>query len=286
MNSPRPPSEMPLIPWRTSTLDDAESLLRMLESAPAVLRRTQFFLWTQNRLSALLPHRLLVCGAWQRHRRHLVFDVFHSVLIPTPLHESFTDGQSPLLQSLIRAWLAQGRRPLTADLAWLESAGLQADAQALSASGIQQLRVHGVVRPFRPDEVESFFIVGMSSAGEDDSWAQVIDVVMPTLHACWQRVAVQEAHPGFHVASPAMAPGGAAPAGRNGLVMTDREIEILRRVRAGCRNKEIGEQLGISPLTVKNHLQKILRKLGASNRAQAVAEAIALGLVERRPEAN
>ena len=35
----------------------------------------------------------------------------------------------------------------------------------------------------------------------------------------------------------------------------------------------------ISPLTVKNHVQKILRKLGASNRAQAVSKAISLGLI-------
>jgi DNA-binding CsgD family transcriptional regulator len=39
-------------------------------------------------------------------------------------------------------------------------------------------------------------------------------------------------------------------------------------------NQQIGVKLGISALTVKNHVQKILRKLGASNRAQAVAIAM------------
>jgi DNA-binding CsgD family transcriptional regulator len=41
-------------------------------------------------------------------------------------------------------------------------------------------------------------------------------------------------------------------------------------------NQQIGVKLGISALTVKNHVQKILRKLGASNRAQAVAIAMSL----------
>ena len=44
---------------------------------------------------------------------------------------------------------------------------------------------------------------------------------------------------------------------------------------------EIGTQLGISPLTVKNHVQKILRKLGATNRAQAVARAMSMSLLMR-----
>ena len=43
---------------------------------------------------------------------------------------------------------------------------------------------------------------------------------------------------------------------------------------------QIGEVLSISPLTVKNHVQKILRKLGASNRAQAVSKALSLGLID------
>ena len=52
-------------------------------------------------------------------------------------------------------------------------------------------------------------------------------------------------------------------------------------VREGKSNQEIGDQLGISVLTVKNHVQKILRKLGASNRAQAVARAMSMNLLLR-----
>jgi len=50
-------------------------------------------------------------------------------------------------------------------------------------------------------------------------------------------------------------------------------------VRDGMSNQQIGVKLGISALTVKNHVQKILRKLQASNRAQAVSKAISMKLL-------
>ena len=58
--------------------------------------------------------------------------------------------------------------------------------------------------------------------------------------------------------------------------ITEREREILVWVRDGLSNQQISEKLGISALTVKNHVQKILRKLGAANRAQAVAKAMSM----------
>jgi DNA-binding CsgD family transcriptional regulator len=54
--------------------------------------------------------------------------------------------------------------------------------------------------------------------------------------------------------------------------LTEREIEIMRWTEMGKTNPEIGSILSISAFTVKNHLQRIFRKLNVSNRAQAVGE--------------
>jgi DNA-binding NarL/FixJ family response regulator len=70
----------------------------------------------------------------------------------------------------------------------------------------------------------------------------------------------------------------AAPLPR-GSAITERERQILRCMREGKRNQEIGVMLEISALTVKNHVQKILRKLSATNRAQAVAVAMSRNLM-------
>jgi two-component system NarL family response regulator len=61
--------------------------------------------------------------------------------------------------------------------------------------------------------------------------------------------------------------------------LTDREQEVLRLVARGMSNKEIGEELGISPLTAKAHLSSILEKLRLRGRVEAAAWAIRHGLV-------
>jgi DNA-binding NarL/FixJ family response regulator len=62
--------------------------------------------------------------------------------------------------------------------------------------------------------------------------------------------------------------------------LSAREKEILQKVAYGATTKEVAHDLGISPHTVKTHLERIFEKLGANDRAQAVAIAIRTGLVE------
>ncbi|MBA2247945.1 MAG: response regulator transcription factor [Chloroflexia bacterium] len=59
--------------------------------------------------------------------------------------------------------------------------------------------------------------------------------------------------------------------------LTERELEILRKVSDGMTNAAIGEALGISPQTVKNHVTSILRKLAVNDRTQAVVTAFRRG---------
>jgi DNA-binding NarL/FixJ family response regulator len=62
--------------------------------------------------------------------------------------------------------------------------------------------------------------------------------------------------------------------------LTERELDVLRLVVAGLRNKEIAAELGISENTAKFHLRNILDKLHAQNRAEVVARAMRGGLVD------
>jgi DNA-binding NarL/FixJ family response regulator len=61
--------------------------------------------------------------------------------------------------------------------------------------------------------------------------------------------------------------------------LTEREVEVLRGVVEGLRNKEISGRLGISENTVKFHLRNILDKLHAQSRAEAAARAVREGLL-------
>jgi DNA-binding NarL/FixJ family response regulator len=62
--------------------------------------------------------------------------------------------------------------------------------------------------------------------------------------------------------------------------LTLREIEVLRQIAGGSRNREIGARLFISEETVKVHVKHIMEKLGASDRTQAVAIAVRRGIIE------
>jgi DNA-binding NarL/FixJ family response regulator len=62
--------------------------------------------------------------------------------------------------------------------------------------------------------------------------------------------------------------------------LSRRESEILQKVAYGASTKEVAHELRISPHTVKTHLERIFEKLGANDRAQAVAIALRKGLVD------
>jgi DNA-binding NarL/FixJ family response regulator len=59
--------------------------------------------------------------------------------------------------------------------------------------------------------------------------------------------------------------------------LSPREREVLAQAARGHRNREIGERLGVSEQTVKNHLSSAMHKLGAPNRTRAVLYAVRQG---------
>ncbi|MET9118765.1 response regulator transcription factor [Streptomyces longwoodensis] len=61
--------------------------------------------------------------------------------------------------------------------------------------------------------------------------------------------------------------------------LSERERQVLTLVARGCNNTEIAEALGLSPLTAKTHVSRIMGKLGARDRAQLVIVAYESGLV-------
>jgi DNA-binding NarL/FixJ family response regulator len=64
------------------------------------------------------------------------------------------------------------------------------------------------------------------------------------------------------------------------VLLTPREIEVLVAVGNGLSNKAAARLLGISPHTVKFHVESLFRKLGAGSRAEAVAKGLKRQIVE------
>ncbi|HYH58412.1 MAG TPA: LuxR C-terminal-related transcriptional regulator [Thermoleophilaceae bacterium] len=62
--------------------------------------------------------------------------------------------------------------------------------------------------------------------------------------------------------------------------LSERELEVLQHAARGESGREIAEALFVSPATVKSHLENIYRKLGVSDRAEAVAHGVRNGLID------
>jgi DNA-binding NarL/FixJ family response regulator len=92
-------------------------------------------------------------------------------------------------------------------------------------------------------------------------------------------VAGQLGHVGVGNGGPATIGSANAGPGTRRLTLTERELQVLRRMADGKSNAEIGRELYVSEDTVKTHARRLFRKLGARDRAHAVAAAFRQGLV-------
>lgn len=69
------------------------------------------------------------------------------------------------------------------------------------------------------------------------------------------------------------------PQAQASLGISEREMAVLHEIAAGYSNKEIAARLHVSPNTVKTHVARLLEKLGAKRRTDAIARARELGIV-------
>ena len=247
-----------------------EAMVRLLESVSSVRRRYQFFVWLQNHLQSLLPHQIAVCGAYQRSRREMVFEVFNSVVLTPQAQGLLSEARGEVQRTAMTQWVRSRGQPVTLRLSSLQGECSPQSVpgwQSLMALGVDEMLAHGVSRPQRPAELESFFMLATPHRPVLPTSLAHIDMLMPYLHSTYLRVQATEMEIG-EVSQRGGVPASNAPP----TSLTDRERQVLSHVREGLSNQQIGEAMGISPLTVKNHVQKLLRKLGAANRAQAVAK--------------
>jgi DNA-binding NarL/FixJ family response regulator len=99
------------------------------------------------------------------------------------------------------------------------------------------------------------------------------DQIVAAVLAVGAGLTVREAPDGNTLQTRTPLPTEAHPA------LTGREVEILALLAEGLGNKTIAARLGISEHTVKTHVTSVFAKLGVSTRAEAVANAIRLGLI-------
>jgi len=89
--------------------------------------------------------------------------------------------------------------------------------------------------------------------------------------------AIRQVHSGKRCVPAEIAAGLAEALGDGAL--SEREVEVLRQVASGNRNREIGSKLFIAEKTVKAHISHIMDKLGAKDRTESVTIAVRRGII-------
>lgn len=128
-------------------------------------------------------------------------------------------------------------------------------------------------------------IVALSSLGDDDAVA-----TMPASGAAGFLIkstrpkalitAIRSAHSGLAIVPPeTLRRWTPAPNQPPAMTLTEREQRLLSLLADGLSNKQLGDELYLSPSTVKKHLSDLMRKLGAPTRAGVVSRAHQLGLL-------
>lgn len=244
---------------------EIETLMLNLDASLRVYQRAHFFSWTQGLLQGLIPHEVLICALRSGDASAMRADSFSMVAPQQEIFgEAFLQDTSGAL-GLVKVWQDGGFRPLIRDAARGAFARGQF-AQELERVGATQFLAHGT---HDADGLACGFYAFLCAAGTlGPRHAYLARLVTPFLHDAWVRAEVN----GRVHCSDGPGPGETPK-------VTLREQEILRWVSLGKSNYEIGTILDISPLTVKNHVQKILRKLDVVNRAQAVGKALELRIL-------
>jgi transcriptional regulator EpsA len=240
-----------------------ESIVLNLDASLRVHARAHFFSWTQGLLQSLIRHELLICTLCLGKPPAFRADGF-SMTTPDPT--TFSDvflRDTAVASTLLKSWEEKRYQPVAIDTA-AAALGSGAFTRELERLGATQLLVHGVHDA--DGRALTLFTFACRAGSVGPRQVYLAQLLAPSLHAAWVRTQLTRTATSADKAS-----------GQS--VLTVRELDILKWIYLGKSNFEIGAILKISPLTVKNHVQKILRKLNVVNRTQAIGKALELRIL-------
>ena len=244
--------------------EEAARFLRIVADALGITRHYQLFLWLNGELQQFVPHQILISAWGDFAKWDLKLDLV-SRLSGVRTEQLTRCRIDELLKQLHSQWVEADRRPL------LVKAAEVIDMQTASCScpvhsALRSMRcvlVHGL-RDARGGHESLYIALGTESFARGRSrerFLALVDSLTAQIDVAFRKVAAY-----------GLEESGAEGEDGERLELSSREQEIIDRVCRGMTNADIATTLEISPFTVKNHVQRIFRKIGVSNRTQAAAK--------------
>ncbi len=262
---PQPTSTAPdarLAPFSLSAEENAR-FVRIVSQGALITRHDGVHQWLSGELQQVLPHRILIAAWGDFARRQLGLDVLSSVP-GVSTAQAARCRIDDLVQKAYAQWVGAGRQPVLLNAAEFAVSRVCLCPLHAALRGMRAAVVHGV-RDRRSGNESLYIALDTESFGvipRADGFKFLVDCLIAQIDVAFRRVA----------AVPPETPAWQqAPSRGTWRELSRREQEILFWLCRGESNVDIAAALDISPHTVKNHLQRIFRKIGVNNRTQAAA---------------
>lgn len=243
--------------------------MEVIAESLRISQRSHLFNWLQSGFQYLLGHEVMICGIKISENDAYEYEFFTSSRYFNDIQfNDVVNSESGIVSQALKLWKKTASPLFVNNLLkpaeYNNYTVINFDEAALKQSELLNLIAYGFGDYH--SKISTFVVFGRLSKQPNANHALILELLMPHIHCALIRVASNR--------------GNTVSTGKLPQKITGRESEILQWVHMGKTNWEISSILDISPLTVKNHVQNILRKLDVQNRGQAAIKASKLGLVK------
>lgn len=244
------------------TSDESARFVRIVSECARIRRHYDIYCWLSSEVQHFLPHDILLTAWGDFSGWDLKLDLASGLpgMRTAQLAHCRVEG---LIRQAYGRWIDAGRKALL-----LKPADTEAVQHACLCpihAGLRRMRgmlVHGVHdKRSGQDTLFIALTAGSFTRGRSvQRFLAFVDPLVAQIDAAFRKV------PAFVLDA-----RRSAGEGPQVLDLSVRELEVLESMCRGRTNLEIAAALDISPFTVKNHVQRIFRKIGVTNRTQAAA---------------
>lgn len=231
---------------------DLETISRPLAHVRSVRAFEQ---WAHDWLPQHIGHHASMFGFAVRHALGFAIEQIIAVEVPPDYLRSISGPAGTLMCPILYDWF-RTHEPQLFDSGIPLDAHIEARwAATFKEFDLRRLAVHGHTSPC--GRMVTFFGLYRLASGSPSDMDRIRSIAVP-IHEALLRVCAPDT--------------AEAAEGESHRKVTEREMEIVRWLAAGKTNWEVGQILGISDLTVKSHVQRLLNKTGTKSRTQMVAQ--------------
>lgn len=243
---------------------DVNQIYALLEQSLSIQSHYQLLNWLQSDIQAFIPHDILI-SAWGDFSLGIFY--LDIVAIHPLLRTSNIDKEKlrPQINAMLELWESSNMNPVALNIedGFFDIHGALKTSESQDSSDrvrdfnlMSSCLIHGIKDNRAHDDC---LYLLLSSQSTTQSSKSTLPILLPFIDNALRRI------------QPLPAEAVHVEANNDALnpALTSRECEIMELVKNGYTNIEIATELDISRFTVKNHLQRIFKKLDASNRSQA-----------------